>query len=107
MQELRQLKKVRLGPDSDPDVESNPLSLAIQLEPINPTIRILKERFNGISDPADHAAAFESRMNFYGAFDATKCRAFSATFNGVARSWYESLIAQSITSFKYFKKSFI
>ena len=40
-----------MGPDSDSDVESIPLSLAIQLEPINPTIRILKERFNGTSDP--------------------------------------------------------
>ena len=107
MRELQQLKKVRLGPDFDPDVESNPLSLAIQLEPINPTIRIPKERFNGTSDPADHAMAFKSRMDFYGASDATKCRAFSATFIGVARSWYESLPAQSITSFKYFKKSFI
>ena len=107
MQELQQLRKVRLGLDADPDVESNPLSLAIQLEPISSTIRIPKERFNGTSNPADHAATFESRMDFYGDSDATKCRAFSATFNGVARSWYESLPFQSITSFKYFKKSFI
>ena len=88
-------------------MENNPLSLAIQSDVISPTIRVPKERFNGTLDPADHAAAFESRMNFYGASDATKCRAFSAIFNGVARFWYESLPAQSITNFKYFKKLFI
>ena len=102
MQELQQLKKVRLGQDSDPEMESNPLSLVIQSNPISPAIRIPKEKFSKISDPTDHVAAFESRMDFYGASDATKCRAFSATFNGVARSWYDSLSAQSITSFKCF-----
>ena len=84
MQELQQLKKVRLGQDSDAEIESNPLSLAIQSDPISPAIRIPKEKFGGASDPADHAAAFESRMDFYGASDATKCRAFSATLTGVA-----------------------
>ena len=70
MRELQQLKKVRLGPDPDPDVESNPLSLAIQSDVIFPTIRILKEKFSGTSDPTNHAAAFESRMDFYGAFES-------------------------------------
>ena len=46
-------------------------------------------------------------MNFYGASHATKYRAFSTTFRGVARSWYDSIPAQSITSFKCFKKLFI
>ena len=83
------------------------MSLAIQLDVVSPTIRVLKEKFSGTSDLADHATAFESHMDFYGAFDVTKCRAFSATFRGVARSWYDSLPAQSIRSFKYFKKFFI
>ena len=84
MRELQQLKKVRLGQDLDPDVENNPLSLAIQSDVIFPTIRVPKERFNGNSDLADHATVFESHMNFYGASDATKCQAFSTTFRGVA-----------------------
>ena len=86
MRELQQLKKVRLGQDSDLEVESNPLSLAIQSDAISPAIRIPKEKFSGTSDPADHAVGFENHMDFYGASDATKCRAFSATFTGVARS---------------------
>ena len=77
MQELQQLKKVRLGQESDSEMESNPLSMAIQSDPISPAIRIPKEKFDGTSDPADHAAAFESRMDFYGASDATKCREHS------------------------------
>ena len=88
-------------------MENNPLSLAIQSDPISPAIRIPKEKFSETSDPTDHVAAFESRIDFYGASDATKCRAFSATFNGVARSWYDLLPAQSITSFKCFKKLFV
>ena len=88
-------------------MESNLLSLAIQLDVISPTIRIPKEKFSETSDPTDHATAFESRMNFYGASDATKCRAFSATLTRVARSWYDSLPAQSITSFKCLKKLFV
>ena len=107
MRELQQLKKVRLGQDSDPDVENNPLSLAIQSDAISTAIRVPKERFSGTFDLADHAAAFESHMDFYGAFDATKCRVFSAIFRGVTRSWYDSLPTQSITSFKCFKKLFI
>ena len=82
-------------------------SLIIQLDMISPAIRLPKERFSGTSDLADHAVAFESHMDFYGVFDAIKCRAFSANFRGVAQSWYDSLPAQSITSFKYFKKLFI
>ena len=69
MQELQQLKKVRLGQDADSEMESNPLSLAIQSDPISPAIRIPKEKFDGTSDPVDHAEAFESRMDFYGASD--------------------------------------
>ena len=86
MRELQQLKKVRLGHDPDSDVENNPLSLAIQSEMISPAIRVPKERFSGTSNLVDHVAAFESHMNFYGASDATKCRAFSATLTEVARS---------------------
>ena len=86
MRELQQLKKVRLGQDADPDMESNPLSLAIQADMISPAIRVPKKRFSGMSDLADHAAAFESHMDFYDASDATKCQAFSATFRGVVRS---------------------
>ena len=74
---------------------------------ISPAIQVPKERFSETSDPTDHAAAFESHMDFYGTSDATKCLAFSATFREVARSWYDSFLAQSITSFKYFKKLFI
>ena len=38
MRELQQLKKVRLEQDPDPDVENNPLSLAIESDVISPTI---------------------------------------------------------------------
>ena len=107
MQELQQMKKVRLRQDPDPDVENNFLSLAIQSDVISPTIQVPKERFSGTSDPTDHAAAFKSHMNFYGTSHATKYRAFSMTFKGVARSWYDSIPAQFITSFKCFKKLFI
>ena len=64
MLELQQLKKVRLGQDFDPEMENNPLSLAIQSDPISPTIRISKEKFSGTSNPTDHVAVFESRMDF-------------------------------------------
>ena len=74
---------------------------------VSPTIRVPKEKFSETFDPADHAATFESHMDFYGVSNATKCWAFSVTFRGVARSWYDSLPAYSITSFKYFKKLFI
>ena len=73
MRELQQLKKVRLGQDPDPNMENNPLSLAIQSDVIFPAIRVPKERFSGMSDPVDHTAAFESHMDFYDASDATKC----------------------------------
>ena len=51
MQEFQQLKKVRLGQDSDSEMESNPLSLAIQSDPISPAIRIPKEKFAELPIP--------------------------------------------------------
>ena len=92
MRELQQLKRVWLGQDIDLEVDSNPLSLVIQAEIILITIWVPKEKFSGMSDPADHVATFESHMDLYGAIDATNCRAFSATFKRVARSWYDFLI---------------
>ena len=65
-------------------MDSNPLSLVIQAKMVPPTIRVPKEKFSGMSDPADHAVAFESHMDLYGATDDTKCQAFSTTFKGVA-----------------------
>ena len=107
MRELQQLKRVRLEQDVDQEVDSNPLSLVIQAKMVPPTIRVFEEKFNGISYLTDHVAIFESHMDLYGGTDAAKCRAFLTTFRGVARSWYNSLPAQSITKFKYFKKLFI
>ena len=86
MRELQQLKKVRLGQDPDLDVKNNPLSLVIHSDVISPAIRVPKDRFSGTSDPVDHTVAFESHIDLYGASNATKCRAFSATFRGVVRS---------------------
>ena len=107
MRELQQLKKVRLGQDADQEVDSNPLSLAIQVKIVPPTVRVPKKKFSGTTDPTGCVVAFESHMNLYGATDVAKCRAFSITFTGVAQSWYDSLPAQSIANFKYFKKLFI
>ena len=69
MRELQQLKKVRLGQNPDPNLEKNPLSLTIQSDVISTAIRVPKERFSGTSDPTDHAATFESHMDFYGALE--------------------------------------
>ena len=67
MRELQQLKKVRLGQNVDPEVESNPLSLAIQVKMVSSTIRVPKEKFSRMSNPADHVTAFESHIDLYGA----------------------------------------
>ena len=107
MQELQQLKKIWLGQEADQDMDSNPLSVAIQAEVVPATLRVPKEKFNGMIDLTDYVATFESHMNLYGATDAIKCRAFLATFKGVALTWYNSLSTQSITNFKHFKKLFV
>ena len=62
MQKLQQLKKIRLGQDPDPNMENNLLSLTIQSNMIFLTIQVPKERFNGTSDPADHAATDKSQI---------------------------------------------
>ena len=91
MRESQQLKRVRLRQDADQEVDNNPLSLAIQVEIVPPTIRVHKENFSGITDPTDHVIAFESHMDLYGATDAAKCKVFLTTFRVIARSWYDSL----------------
>ena len=83
------------------------LSLVIQVEMVPLTLRVPKKKFSGTTNLTNHVVTFKSHMNLYNAIDAAKCRAFLATFKGVARSWYDSLPSQSIPSFKYFKKLFV
>ena len=104
---MQLLKKIRLGQDANQDIDSNPLSLAIQVKMVPSTFRVSKEKFSGTTYPIDHVVAFESHIDLYSMTDAIKCHAFPATFRGVAQSWYDFLPAQSITKFKQFKKLFI
>ena len=91
MQELQQLKRVQLGQDADQDMDYNPLLLAIQAKIVSPIIRVPKEKFNGTINLTDHVTTFESHVDLYSMIDAAKCMAFSKTFRGVVRSWYDSL----------------
>ena len=106
MWELQELKRVRKDLQPDQDIESKPLSLRIQ-EVVLPNFRVLKEKFDGMTDLTDHVIGFESTLDQYKASNAVKYRAFPATFKGVARLWYDSLPPQSITKFKQFKRLFV
>ncbi|KAL5788137.1 hypothetical protein ACOSP7_005086 [Xanthoceras sorbifolium] len=43
--------------------------------------------YNGMSDPDDHLDAYLDWMNMQGASDALKCKIFSLTLVGDARTW--------------------
>ena len=55
-------------------------------ESVPPNLRVPKEKFDGMTNPADHVACFESTLDLYDASVAIKCRAFPTTFKGVAQS---------------------
>ena len=101
------MKKVQKDSDTDQDVDDNPLSLEIQSAVIPPSYRVPKEKYNGTTDPIDHVACFESTLDLYGISDAIKCRMFPAILIGMARSWYGSLPAQSISRFKQLRQLFV
>ena len=67
-------------------MDNNLMSLAIQAKMVTLTLWVPKEKFSGTIDSTDHVAAYESHIDLYGVNDAIKCRAFLATFRGVARS---------------------
>ena len=70
--------------DQDPDQDkNNPFSLEIQVMVVFHTLRFPKEKYNGMTDPIDHVACFESTPNMYDATDAIKCRMFPSTLIGM------------------------
>ena len=79
MKEFQELKNVRKDSNVDQEVDDNPLSLEIQFAVIPPSYRVPKEKYNGMTDPIDHVACFESTLDLYGTSDAIKCKMFPTT----------------------------
>ena len=71
----------------------------IQVVIVLATLKVQKEKYNGMIDPTDHITCFESTLDLYDATDDTKCRMFPNTLQGMARSWYDFFPAQSIFRF--------
>lgn len=63
--------------------------------------------YDGSADPIDHIELYEGLMELSIVGDKMKCRAFSVTLKGQARSWYRQLKPQSIESWRQLRKIFI
>ncbi|TXG63384.1 hypothetical protein EZV62_010378 [Acer yangbiense] len=62
--------------------------------------------FAGMGNLEDHLDTYLDWMNMQAASDAVKCRVFSLTLSGDARTWYDNLRRQNISSFNDLSKEF-
>ena len=68
-----------------------------------PKIRL----YDGTTDPVDFLSDFALWMDVKEAGDAMKCRAFPLLLSGSAKDWFQSLKANSISSFELLRVSFM
>ncbi|GFZ19274.1 hypothetical protein Acr_27g0010130 [Actinidia rufa] len=61
----------------------------------------------GKTDPMDHLDSYKSLMSLQGCSDEVMCKAFSATLNGPARSWFRKLSPGTIDSFGELSRLFV
>ena len=91
----------------DREIDKNALSVEIQSKMVIPSLRILKEKYEGTVDSVDHISCFWTTLNLYGVTDAVKCRIFPTTLKRMLRMWFNSLRSSSVISFKYLNQIFI
>ncbi|KAK5793780.1 hypothetical protein PVK06_034938 [Gossypium arboreum] len=58
---------------------NNSLTIKVATVNLTPDFKVSKEMFEGIRDSRAHLMQYNDYMNVLGAFDATKCKAFSTT----------------------------
>ncbi|XP_048489887.1 uncharacterized protein LOC125491858 [Beta vulgaris subsp. vulgaris] len=63
-------------------------------------------KYDGISDPDDHVAAYEGHMFLYMQVDGIWCKVFPSTLIGIAQTWFKSLKPCSISSFSQLSPTF-
>ncbi|GFY87000.1 hypothetical protein Acr_05g0006390 [Actinidia rufa] len=63
--------------------------------------------YEGKTDPMDHLDSYKNLMSLQGYSDEAMCKAFSATLNGLARSWFRKLSPGTIDSFGDLSKLFV
>ncbi|XP_022151609.1 uncharacterized protein LOC111019523 [Momordica charantia] len=63
--------------------------------------------YDNFANPIDHIELYEGLMELSAMGDKMKCRAFSVTLKGRARSWYRQLKSKSIALWIQLRKVFI
>ena len=62
--------------------------------------------YNGRIDPVEHVSHFNQRMAIHSKDEALMCKVFPSSLGPVAMRWFDSLKADSITSFRELNQSF-
>ena len=62
--------------------------------------------YNGRTDPVEHVSHFNQRMAIHSKHEALMCKVFPSSLGLVAMRWFDSLKADSITSFRELNQSF-
>ncbi|XP_065619356.1 uncharacterized protein LOC136063237 [Quercus suber] len=62
--------------------------------------------YNGKTDPVEHVSHFNQRMAVHSKDEALMCKVFSSSLRPIAMRWFDSLKADSISSFKELTQAF-
>ena len=62
--------------------------------------------YNGQIDPVEHVSHFNQRMAIHSKDEALMCKVFPSSLGPIAMRWFDSLKADSISSFRELTQSF-
>ena len=65
------------------------------------------QQYSGTSDPVEHAKLYRDQMMIKGVGDSAMCQMFPHTFTRLAKSWFRSLKAGSVSSLDQLLKDFV
>ncbi|XP_024042621.1 uncharacterized protein LOC112099334 [Citrus clementina] len=65
------------------------------------------QQYSGTSDPVEYAELYRDQMIIKGVGDNAMCRMFPHTLTGLAKSWFRSLKAGSVSSLDQLLKYFV
>ncbi|KAI9157586.1 hypothetical protein LWI28_024744 [Acer negundo] len=106
--DLEELKKGKTSEEWDPLKKFYaPFSEEVRKAVLPKNLRMLQEKYSGLTDPRDHLELFYQQMEVQHASKIAMCRLFPMTFDGVARNWFRKLSPGSITSFSQLTKEFV
>ena len=87
---------------------NSPFTASINSHPLPPKFKMPSlDSYDGMCDPCDHIAMFNTTIHLQGVPYEIMCRAFPTTLKEPARVWFSKIPSNTVSSFKELSKLFV